>query len=91
MSKEHAYAFETGYQAGLKASADERQDENDRMRELVERLFGRLLELLDENDELRKLVRDSALLLDATCDTYYEDDYHAIIDRARELRIEVDE
>ena len=42
-----------------------------------------------ENAELRELVRDSASLLDATCDTYYEDDYHAIIDRMRELGVEV--
>ena len=42
-----------------------------------------------ENAKLRELVRDSASLLDATCDTYYEDDYHAIIDRMRELGVEV--
>lgn len=44
---------------------------------------------MNATDELRELVRDSASLLDATCDTYYEDDYHAIIDRMRELGVEV--
>lgn len=43
-----------------------------------------------ENAKLRELVSDSASLLDATCDTYYESDYHAIIERARELGVEVD-
>ena len=49
-----------------------------------------IMSLLEaENAKLRELVRDSASLLDATCDTYYEDDYHAIIDRMRELGVEV--
>lgn len=56
----------------------------------TEVLCGRICDLEAENTKLRELVKDSASLLDATCDTYYEDDYHAIIDRARELGIGVE-
>lgn len=35
MSKEHAYAYEAGYQDGLKAATDELRAENAKLRELV--------------------------------------------------------
>ena len=75
-------AVETTLGGGLQA-------ENERLQRQGERLFDKTLELATENAKLRELVRDSASLLDATCDTYYEDDYHAIIDRMRELGVEV--
>lgn len=61
------------------------------MRKLVPELCEQNAALFRDNAKLRELVRDSASLLDATCDTYYEDDYHAIIDRMRELGVEVDD
>ena len=51
---------------------------------------GRIVELGTENANLRELVHDAVSLLDETCDTYYEIDYHSIVGRARELGIEVD-
>ena len=39
---------------------------------------------------LESLVRDMHGLLDETCDTYFEDDYHRICERMSELGIEVE-
>lgn len=57
---------------------------------IYDRCIIRVGQLEAENEKLRELVKDSASLLDSTCDTYYEDDYHAIIDRMRELGMEVE-
>ena len=46
-------------------------------------------QLKAENAKLRELVHDAVSLLDETCDTYYEIDYHSIVGRARELGVEV--
>ena len=54
------------------------------------KLFTLLKHESEQTEKLRELVRDAVILLDETCDTYFENEYHEIVNRMHELGVEVD-